>query len=363
MSRYSFDLATPADDADLRHVLAATPMPGRVAVGFRREPSWFDAAVVDGFERQVVACRDATTGRIIGFGCRSLRRAFVNGRPSVVGYLSSLRVLSEHRNLGLIARGYAFFRKLHEDGRSPFYLTTIAEGNETALRVLTSGRAGLPLYHSAGRYHTLAIPLPRRAGGIRQAGVRPADESDLPALLAFLAEEGPRRQFFPCCRPDDWSQAYRGLEPGRILLAMRGGRIAGALGGWDQHAYRQSVVHGYGGALRWLRPVYNLWAGCTGRPALPRPGGAFRYLTAAFPTAASREVFAELLGAAQERFAGGPWSHLLIGLHESDPVYEVAARRAAARYVTLLYLVCWQDGDAARLALDERPPYLEAGSL
>ena len=29
-----------------------------------------------------------------------------------------------------------------QDGRAPFYLTTIAEGNETALDVLTSGRAG-----------------------------------------------------------------------------------------------------------------------------------------------------------------------------------------------------------------------------
>jgi hypothetical protein len=127
------------------------------------------AAVVDGFSRQVVACRDQNTGRIFGFGCRSLRELYVNGQPTVVGYLSSLRVLPEYRNRGLVARGYAFFRRLHADGRTPFYLTTIAEGNETALQILTSGRAGLPMYHAAGRYHTIAIALPRRGPIIEPA--------------------------------------------------------------------------------------------------------------------------------------------------------------------------------------------------
>ena len=46
MGRYELSLATPEDDAELRAILAATPMPGRIAVSFRREPSFFDAAVV-----------------------------------------------------------------------------------------------------------------------------------------------------------------------------------------------------------------------------------------------------------------------------------------------------------------------------
>ena len=77
MSRFQFDLAGLTDDADLRHVLASTPMAGRIAVSFRREPSWFGGAVVDGFSRQVVGCRDQSTGRIVGFGCRSLREVYV----------------------------------------------------------------------------------------------------------------------------------------------------------------------------------------------------------------------------------------------------------------------------------------------
>ena len=161
MNRYRFELAGPADDADLRRVLAATPMAGNIAVAFHREPSYFAGARVEGRFRQIVACRDTESGRVVGFGVRSASPRYVNGRPESVGYLSTLRLLGEHRNRGLVARGYAFFRRLHADGLARLYLTTIAEGNTTALTQLTSGRAGLPAYHDAGRYHTAAIPLTR----------------------------------------------------------------------------------------------------------------------------------------------------------------------------------------------------------
>jgi hypothetical protein len=371
MSRYRFELATPDDDLDLRHVLAATTMGGRISVTFRREPSWFAGAVVDGRSRQVVACRDLRTGRIIGFGCRSIRDVYLNGSPGVVGYLSGLRILPEHRNLGLLARGFAFFRELHRDDQVRFYLSTIAAGNELAQAVLTSGRAGLPSYHPAGTYHTVAIPLPRRrptspaCGG---ASVRPCREADLPAVLDFLAAAGARRQFFPRLRPDDFLNAegmMRGLSLGRLLLAERGGRLVGTLAGWDQHDDRQSVVRAYGGLLGRARPLYNLWAGIRGLPALPPPGGQLRYLMGAIPVVLDddRVVFAALLAALGAAAAGGPWTHLLLGLHESDPLLQVARRRQAACYLTRLFLVCWPDGDQSRGALDGRAPYLEAGSL
>jgi hypothetical protein len=370
MSRYQFELATPDDDADLRRVLAATPMEGQIAVSFCREPNWFAGAVVDGRLRQVIACRDLKTERIVGFGCRSIREVYLNGRPAEVGYLSSLRLLPEHRNIGLVARGYALLRELHRDGRVPFYLTTIAAGNDAALKVLTSGRAGLPAYHRAGDYHTIAIAIPRRYRAGRGAGIdiRPAGAEDLPAVLEFLAAMGPRRQFFPRLESKDFLSpegALRGLSLGGLLLAERGGQLVGTLAGWDQHGYRQSVVHAYHGWLRRLRPLYNAWAWLRGRPGLPKPRDAFRYLMGALPVVAEDDegVFAALLGALRDRAAGGPCTYLLVGLHEADPLLRVARRYQTTSYVTYLFLACWPDGEEARAAVDGRSPYLEAGSL
>jgi hypothetical protein len=380
MSRFPFELAGPADDADLRQVLASTPMAGRIAVSFRREPSWFGAAVVNGFSRQVVACRDQSTGRIFGFGCRSLRELYVNGQPTVVGYLSSLRVLPAYRNLGLIARGYEFFRRLHEDARTPFYLTTIAEGNDVAQRILTSGRAGLPTYHAAGRYHTIAIALPlggalaprvhcdERSEALGAAAIRPATLADVPSLIDFLNKAGPSRQFFPVYRQDDFlspNGLLRGLELNRLLLAERNGRIVGMVGAWDQSAYRQQVVHAYSGWLGFVRPAYNLAAWLRGSAGLPAPGQPLRTLMAALPLVADDDptIFGDLLAHLRRCCGGGSWSHLLLGLHERDPLLPVARRFQAACYTSVLYLVCWPDGDAARLELDGRSAYLELGSL
>jgi hypothetical protein len=371
MSRFQFELAQASDDAELRQIMATTPMPGHIAVSLQREPSWFEAAAIDGHFRQVVACRDLLTGRLVGFGCRSVRRLLVNGRPSDVGYLSSLRALPEGRNRGLLARGYAFFRRLHQDGRAPFYLTTIALGNEPALALLTSGRAGLPAYDFAGRYRTMALALPRRPPrSMTPSGViiRPARTDDLPAVLDFLSKQGSRRQFFPQYHRADFTSPdgqLRGLELDGLLLAERGGCVVGTIAAWDQRAFRQSMVHSYSAGIRLLRPLYNAVQRMRGFPGLPAAGRPLPYLTAALPVVAddNRKVFAALICELRRRYAGTRWSHLLLGLHESDPLIAVARRFETIHYTTLLYLVGWEDSRAARAALDKRPAYLELGTL
>jgi len=348
--------------------MAATPMEGKIAVTFRREPSWFGAAVVDGTFHQTLACRELDSGQIVGLACRSIRDVFVNGKPAEIGYLSGLRFLPAHRNLGLVARGFAAMKELHGDARTPYYLTTIAEGNETALKVLTSGRARLPAYHPAGAYHTVAIALSRREKRRETVGVRPANQRDLPAVLNFLNAEGPRRQFFPRLTEQDFLSAdgiLRDLFLDNLLLAERAGRLVGTLAGWDQHGFRQSVVQGYRGWLRAARPIYNAWQWLCNRHGLPAPGLAFRYRMGALPVVANNdeEVFAALLKALRDRSAGGPWSYLLVGLHERDPLLPVVCRLQTTSYVTRLFLVCWKDGETARAEIDSRVPYLEAGSL
>jgi hypothetical protein len=370
MSRYRFELATEADDEQLRRVLAAAPMDGDVSVSFQREPSYFDAAVVGGDFVQTVVGRLSATGEIVGFGVRSVRTMFVNGQPRPIGYLSTLRLLPEHRNLGLIARGYRFFAELHDDRSTSLYLTTIAEGNDRAVDVLTRGRAGLPPYHKAGRFFTFVIPpRQRRSNGTTVADVivRSAVMDDLPAIVEFLNEYGRRRQFFPCYDAADFFQprcTFRDLQTGDILLAVRDRRIVGTLGMWDQSGFRQSVVHRYSRRLQWTRPAFNLWARLRGMPRLPPVGETFPAVNAAIPVVADDDpaVYAELFNAAA-RWLAESSRHLLLGLHETDPLLPVAAKHAAAKYVTRLYYVCWSDGDALRRSLDNQPLYLELGTL
>lgn len=371
MARYEFELATEADDGELRRILAATPMPGTISVTFQREPSYFDAAVVDGSFRQTIVCRDRVAKRIAGFCSRSVRTRYVNGAPQPVGYLSLLRLLSEYRNIGLVARGYKCIRQLHRDGRTGLYLTTIAKGNELAISTLTSARTHLPRYHPAGDYYTVVVPVTQRltnGAANSDVNVRGATHADLEEILQLLARVGPSRQFFPKYDAADFFErqgTFRDLVPADLLLAFRSGQLVGVLGGWDQHRFRQTVVERLEAPLRWWRPVYNAFATLLGRPTLPKPGQHFDFVTGILPVVENDdpEVFTALLETLLARLAASRQEYLLLGMHETDPLLKLVLHRATTSYLTHVYYVCWADGEAIRGGLDDRPPYLELGCL
>ncbi len=370
MSRYRFELATRDDDAGLRRVLAATPMEGHISLRLLREPGFWDAAVVHGPFHQTVVARDTQSGQIVGLGMRSVREMFLNGAPTPIGYLGTLRLLPEYRRRGLLARGYALFRELHTDGRTPLYITTIAEGNQAVIRTLTSGKAGLPHYHFAGRYLTLAIAAGRsnRPANPRGIEIQAATVESIPAVIDFLHREGRRRQFFPCFSASDFFHedgTFRNLEPDDLLLAMRGGELVGVLGTWNQTLFKQAVICGYSNRIRWTRPWYNAWAALSRRPPLPRAGSELPSAVAAVPVVTGNDahVWQMLIGAAARRVKKVQQGYLLVGLHERDPLLAYMQPRAVASYATRVYYVCWPDGEQLRATLDERPPYLELGTL
>ncbi len=370
MQRYQFELATPDDDEELRMILRQTPMPGRISICFQREPSFFDAAAVEGDVVQTVVCRDTERTRIVGFGTRSIRQRYVDGVATPVGYLSSLRVLPEYRSIGLVARGYAYFRELHEDGRTPFYLTTIAAGNEPAIKILTSGRAGLPSYQPQGDFYTMAFPIharPRSRSHNGSLAVRVATARDVFSVIQFAREEGRKRQFSPCISAADLEAAdglLRGLGPDDFLIAERRGELVGTLAVWDQQAFRQNIVQRYNAALRYARPMVNAWSWLTGQSILPRPGDPFRCVSGAFCLIRNHNttVFEELLAAARSQRTDRAAQFLLLGMHESDPLLTIARRAAAQEYLTHLYIVSFERNNAVGATV-ERPVHLELGTL
>jgi hypothetical protein len=373
MSRFVFELATPADDDELCTLLAATPMDGTISVAFSRRPSYFAAADVDGTTVQVGVVRDRSSGRIVGMGSRAIGLRYVNGQRASVGYLSGLRLMHVLRGqAGLLARGYRFLHELHADRMASYYLTTIAEDNDAAIRLLTSGGAGLPVYHAWGNFHTLSITASRRpSNGVHRhptVEFRTARASDRDAILQFLNEHGPSRQFFPMYGAQDvFSGAglLRKLDCDDVLLAFRNGKIIGTFGCWNQRGFKQVVVHSYHGWLRRMRPMYNAFAMLRHQPTLPRAGSVLPVVVAAIPVVRDDDpdVYRQLLVAALRRLAHQGERLLLAGFHEADPLLPVARRYAGREYVTRLYIVYWPDEVPDLDALEHRVPYLELGGL
>jgi len=353
-----FRVATSDDDAALRLLLRDNPMAGEVSLSREREPSYFAAAEIEGDEHQTIVSEE--NGRIICIGSVSTRLRYVNGRPMRVGYLGGLRLDARCRNrVSILRGGFDLFRRLHEAGGPPIYLTSIVADNAPARRLLERGLPGMPTYRFVGDFVTLVIR--RRNGNSLDLRVEEGTESVLPEVADLLNRTATGYQFAPPWSVDDLRSSRRcpGLSVGnfRIVRQADGTPVACAAL-WDQRQVKQTVVRGYSPRLARLRPLVNLAATVSGRPRLPPVGCPIRQAFVSHLVAdPQRPDMAELLvnvlhGPARARGI----DYLTLGFDARDP--RLAHLRKVFRpreYHTRLYGVHWDErGAALPAALDDR---------
>ncbi|MDF1522934.1 MAG: hypothetical protein P1P87_08965, partial [Trueperaceae bacterium] len=187
----------------------------------------------------------------------------------------------------------------------------------------------------------------------------------LPDVVAFLRVEGARRQLFPAYALKDLTTgtALRGLAPEDVQVAWRGERIVGTLAVWDQSAFKQDVVAGYGTPLRRWRPLVDVAARLVGARPLTPPGAAIPLAFAALVRVADDDpaVFRALLAAGAEAARARGKGLLMVGLADADPLLPVARRFLHVPYRSELYALAWGDDPAARH--DGRVPQIEIATL
>lgn len=347
----TLDLATPLDDAPLRALLAATPMPGRVALTYEREPHFFAADALLGPEVETVVTR--RDGEVVALAQRAVRERFVGGAARRAGYLGALRVRADAQGRGLVARGYVRIRELHErDGQTPFYLTSITEENTVSHGILVDKpRASIPAYREAAPFVTHALLA--RAERPRLPVERATCWAE---VSAFLLDHGRRRDGFPV-----WTEAalaaLPGLAPADVHVVRRAGRIVGTLAVYDVRPFRQTVVRGYDAWLARLQPLAHAAARLLRTPPLLPPlGAAVASVVAALPCVAGDDpaVFDALVAAARTDARRRGAAFLLAGATPRDPLTPVLRRRLHLAYRARLYTVAWADGAGEAEAFDGR---------
>jgi hypothetical protein len=369
MSRFEFGLATSADEPSLRELSRAVPMEGSIRFVFDRAPDYFASLRPEGRRAEVLVGRDVSSGRLAMVGNRSIRPMWVNGSVAPVGYLGGLRISPETQRGVVLARAGRFLRERHSDGQTEFYLCVVMEDNRLALEHLQSGRCGLPRCQDLGRFCALSVgmrPGSRRgSSGLRLALATPAD---LPAMIAFLRQEGSKRQFFPVYAPEDFCQKD-GLLPGLawedIILAWQGSELVGTAAAWDQRGFRRWLVAGYAPWLGAVRPLVNLVAKCRGSPQLPAPGVQADYFVLSLvcirdnDTRVFRTLLDEIVVRRRNRF-----DFLLAGLHERDSLLPELLARPHIPTPGRLFAVAWDDtAESVRRLRPELVPHLEVGAL
>ncbi len=359
----SVELATPADEPDLRRLLRDNPMDGAIRVSLEREPDAVLASSIEGDPHHSVVARHPGDSHVMGMGSRAVVDAFVDGQPARVGYLSQLRVAREARGRrGLLVRGYRRLDALRGPDEAPFDFTTIVADNAPALRLLGRGVPGLPTYRPLETLVTLVLPTwpaPRSIPGVEVAG-----EGRVAGVADCLQRNGRRFQLARRWTAADLRspERCRGLGPDDILVTVQGDRVSGCAALWDQRAFKQVVVRGYSGALARIRPLYNLAAGLLGAPRLPDVGTALphAYLSHLAVDGDDPARFEALLAAALREAGRRRLAYLLLGLSVRHPLLPVARRfRRSREYRSLLHLV----HRGAPPELDGRVAHLEVATL
>jgi len=365
-SCFEIGLANESDDDQLRRLLRRSPIPGSISVTFEREPSFFDSCRVRGDFFQVGIGRDRRTGNAIGLGTRSVAHAFVNGRPMPLGYLADLRLDERYRGGTLIARGYRFLRHLHHDHRARLYTTMIFTGNHGALTTIASGRAGLPQYHDMGVVHSPGINI-RRTKPTINAGcdILRGSEDLLPEIVECLNRNNSRRQFAPVHTIAMFKNQWRDFRCTDFYVAVRRSRVIGVLGCWDQRAFKQTRVAGYGPRLRYLVPLANILRPLTGSPLFPEPGQEVSYFYISFVSVDEDnvEVFQALLRRAYNDSVGSRYLYAILALHERDALLPALRDYSQTPFSGRLFCVTFEDGEDLYRSLDGRVPYLEAATF
>lgn len=368
MSRYTFALAEPGDDPQLRRRMAEDWMQGEITVSFRREPDYFAGCHVQGESFQIVKCVDKAQGQIVGLGSRLIRQGFVNGQKCRLGYLADLRVHPEHRSGTLLARGFRFQRHLHTDDPVPLYFTMILSGNASALDNLVGGRAGLPHYRDLGSILTPAIrlDLPKPTLQIPNVQFMRGRQDQLPNILQFVNRCYARKQFAPCYQLKDFGTSHlRGLQAEHYFLAVRANRLVGTVAVWDQKDFRQTHVERYSPALDRLRPLYNLISKFTPLKPLPEVGQAIPhfYLASIAIENDDPQLFRGLMRTVYREYKSSACHYFIVGLHERDPLAPVLHEYRRIEASGRLFAVHYPDSEASFAQLDDRVPYIEIATL
>jgi hypothetical protein len=360
------ELATTADDGELRALLQRSPIPGPISVTFEREPSFYDSCRVRGDFFQVAVGRDRQSGTIVGLGTRSVATAFINGEAMPLGYLADLRLEPQHRGGMLIARAYRFLRRLHADRLTRLYTTVIFSDNHVALTTIASGRAGLPQYHDQGLIH---------CPGINIRSAQPPIESDctivrgseelLPAVIECLNRNNSRRQFAPLHTSAMFRQRWQGFRVEDFHVAVRGSKVVGVVGCWDQSSYKQTRVAGYGRRLQCMIPVANALRPFTKTPRYPKVGEEIAYFYISFIAVDGDDlrVFRALLRSAYNSAIGTQYIYAMLALHERDPLLPALHDYSVTPLSARLFCVSFDDGRDLVQELDGRVPHVEAATL
>lgn len=320
-------------------ILRESPMGENVRLSFRREPSFFPAEKIANTWSQLVVLCDDESEKVLGFGVRSGRPYWLNGQEVELGYISQLRLVPEFRNGLYLAKGYRKFKELHEqDGKVPFYITTVLSDNETARLSLESKRVGLPTYRPLDELHShffIAQRSPLKAA-------ETTNQADVRAVLTHYNEEV--RDGSLSTRYDENTMSWMSMVDHEAVTIHTSTFTARAVL-VDFSKVKQVVIDGYSVPYTIITGLARVSAPFLGIVPPPKAGSHLKslYLTAVSISGDREEGFQVLLKHVRDRAFQKNCHGVVCGLSSQSSFNKYANSRSISNTKSILYAVAWDE--------------------
>lgn len=355
-------------DAEIRQLVRQCKMPSSyIELDYQTEPSFFRALATYGHEHDLVLIQPENPGGLTGLGIRSVRSAYLGGSPTDIGYLHHLRFHPAIRGGSFLARGYKAFRQIFNEKPLRVTLTSILEDNFVARSLLESNRvsSNMPEYQPVSRFLTTLIPLagPGKRWPLRYRENPVGDafitrilaKSDLPALIALFEQAGRYNDGVPALTENDFAgsvtSVLAGLKITDMLGIFAGEELVGAIGIWNQQAYRQIVLSHLCASLAGVRDLWQLGSRFWGQCPIPQTGDKVNFVLLdpwVIKPGLEKELMPVLLKAgireAQKRGA----LFAALGIPEKNPAINAVKTVFFMSYWSIIYQVFWPETESYR---------------
>ena len=334
-------------ESELRRLTAGIPLPGRITLGYEREPDFFYSLELEGDLVDVATAKQGS--RVVGFATQTIRDRYVEGTPEPVAYLGMARILPGFRRRQISPQAFRMFRELQVSRDITRVFASVVATHSGRHAFPDVPRDGVPGFQPLANVCTLVVPVSSSPFSRLSAQIRQARPEDLEAIVLCLNRNNRRYQYSERWSESDFhcGRRTRGLSTDDFIVARRGGQVVGCAALWDQRGFKQIRIHSYQKTVGLAKPVINRMAGLLGKPKLPEPGMLFEHAFASHlavdrdDQGLTESLLKSVIGLAARR---GDIPNVAIGLPVADPRLPMIRKvLGGMRYDTTLCSVLWPE--------------------
>ncbi|MCP5105029.1 MAG: hypothetical protein GY950_16700 [bacterium] len=367
MSRFHIELASPEDGPELLEILEEGHYPGSVSLLYTRRDDAYASLMREGEAVDIFVSRDTEEQKVAAFGVCALRTLYVDGIPTKLGYLFSLKTRKRYRGwYNFLHRGYAYSREVAHSRKIPFLLMSVVADNKYAIKLFEKKRSFMPNHSNLGDYEVYAMKTGMKCKSLPGYRFKKCEREDVSRMVDFLNRKGKDYQFFPVLKAGDFNGRGDGhLSFNDFYLLLDGGNNIAACGAvWDQRSYKQYIVKEYNGPFKILSRLSFLLP-LFGYPnILAKPGRVLDFFTLSYWMVKDDDP--RLFECFLRHISGAGRRHpfFVVGAHERNPLNSILKKIPHIAYKSKIYLVDWDKTREKPHELnDHMIPYFECGMM